>query len=73
MGTTMAAAAAQADSAGVGAQPSSWRGGGGSGRGERGWGPRNRAAAARVGRRDVDGGTQHSAQLELDEGEGKNG
>ena len=71
----MAAAAAQADSARMGARPSSWRGGGGLGRGEGGWGARNRAAAARVGRRDVDGGTQHSAQLELelDVGEGKNG
>ena len=29
----MVAAVAQADSAGVGARPSSWRGGGGSGRG----------------------------------------
>jgi hypothetical protein len=40
------------------AQSSSWRGGGASGQYEGGLDTRNQAGAARVGRRDVDGGTQ---------------
>ena len=68
-GTAMAAAAAQADSAWVGAQPSSWRGGGGSGEarevGARGIELRRRGLAGATSTAAPRG----SAQRELEEGE----
>ena len=71
-GAVMAAAAAQADSAGVGARPGSVRGGVGGEQGKEGCGELNRCGAARGGRKGADGGSARlGVSARKKEGRGK--
>ena len=72
-GAVMEVAAAQADSAGVGARPGSVRGGVGGGQGKEGCGELNRCGAARGGRKGADGGSARVGSSRARRGRGRGG
>ena len=72
-GAVMEVAAAQADSAGVGARPGSVRGGVGGEQGKEGCGELNRCGAARGGRKGADGGSARLGSARARRGRGRGG